>query len=196
MKKYLSIFVLSLLAVANVHAGVELRTSFVDDTKSIYVVELVDTQSGEVIDTKSFRYNDARIAELTADAGVVVQEQTEDVVQDHTVLATDGFSVSDITDQPIVTDAAIDSDSNTDVAPQKVSKWDVIKQALQGTKTRLSSALDNIKGVDSEVTATVPVTETVELETVEIAPPVVVPAEEAGDTVLELPQNNEVTSVK
>lgn len=205
MKKTLIILALSILAVANVHAGVELRSSVEPSTNGVYVLQLINTETQEVIDTKRFQYNDARIAILVDDVPLAVQTEAQDLDESNTIPTAHGFGDDDVADQPDVTDATgqFGSGSNT---PQEVGKWDAVIDALKRSKDSLSAVaakLQTLYGQGDDVTqaeaaetlpeSVVPRDENgIAIETVTIEPQVVVPAEEVEPSADVLPSNDEV----
>lgn len=150
MNKTVIILLTALAASFSVYAGVELRSSFVDKTHNTFIVEVVDTETNEVIESRTFQYNDAGDAILVVSSTVSSSEEIK-IVEDAVVVnATSGFVIDLPTVETVATELDVDGDS---VDANQIGIWDAVKQKLEASQASLTKALAYVENKYNSLTS-------------------------------------------
>lgn len=158
MQKTIIILLATAASICSVNAGIQLHSSFVKDDGT-FEVRVVDTETNEVIETKSFRHNAAGDAILIPDGSVPVEEEVEVVEEAASIPST---SSGDL-DNPAVEADAVEPDhdggSGNSSEKSNVGVWDAVKDKLEASQASLNKAIEAVQDYYQSITAeTVPET--------------------------------------
>lgn len=144
MNKTLIITLAALAASFSVYAGVELRSSFVDKTHNTFIVEVVDTETNEVIESRTFQYDDAGDAFLVARSSIPSQEEVEVLEEAIVVATTSGFGLDLPSVEASSSELGFSSDDSNPLK-KEVGVWDAVKLKLEASQAALSKALEKLQ---------------------------------------------------